>query len=75
MSVKHSLAKCDWCGRKIEDGESVACRPCHEELEQLEQKVVDLKAEIESMQQAVAEQGMKLIDVTGAESSLKFVID
>ena len=33
MSIKHSEATCDWCGRKVDEGDSLACRPCYEELE------------------------------------------
>ena len=33
MSVLHSKVVCDWCNRKIDDNDSVACRPCYEALE------------------------------------------
>ena len=54
-----SGCSCDWCKKRIDDRESVACEDCYERLEEevaelkrtvgeLEAKVFDLESEIEA---------------------------
>ena len=47
MSYKEASASCDWCSRDLRDGDDICCRKCHEALEQ---KVADLEAQIESLE-------------------------
>ncbi len=71
MSYSESKASCDWCRDSIYDNEYVACQKCHEKQEQ---RISDLEREIESIHEAISEQGMKLIDVSESGPKLIFVV-
>ena len=56
MSYSKSTIECDWCGKKVDDGDSVSCRPCFEENESLvtdlQEKITGLEKRIEELEQA-----------------------
>jgi polyhydroxyalkanoate synthesis regulator phasin len=47
MSYKESFAECGWCSKVLSDRSEVACRKCHEELEE---KVAELERKIEELE-------------------------
>ena len=52
MSFKHDVrCECDWCEDDLKDGASVACKKCHEDLEQ---KVSDLEQEISNLKEKIS---------------------
>lgn len=50
MSINHSSASCDWCRKKIDDGDDVACKKCYETDENL---IYDLRNEIAELKDKI----------------------
>jgi sugar-specific transcriptional regulator TrmB len=55
MSIKAKMdIRCDYCAVELEDGDSVACQNCMEELEEENR---ELKKEIEALKDELAKGG------------------
>lgn len=52
MSYRESELRCDWCNGGMDNGDSVACKSCHEGLEQ---KVQDLEKELATAKERISE--------------------
>jgi len=53
MSIKANIdINCDYCGKRLYDGETVACKKC---MERLEEENGELKKEIEALKEELAE--------------------
>jgi len=54
MSIQHSEASCDWCKRKIGDGEDAACGACMTDAESensdLKDTIKELEAKIDDLE-------------------------